>query len=144
MIKKVLFVVLLGNLLFLTNLSQAETNNQHDKKRPEIYYIIHSKLLGDMKVLKKTLPAHLEHLNKLQNRGKLFAAGPTLVPADTVDKFEVLENNQAIGGDGIIILRVDTRAEAEEIAQSDPFHQAGIRRYEILPWIISKGSVTLQ
>jgi uncharacterized protein YciI len=63
----------------------------------------------------------------------LFAAGPTLVPADAVDIFEVLENNQALGGDGIIILRVDSHAQAENIAQADPFHQSGVRRYEILP-----------
>jgi hypothetical protein len=53
MFKKTLIVVLLGNLTFPINLSYAETNNEHDKKRSEIYYIIHSKLVGDIEVLKK-------------------------------------------------------------------------------------------
>ena len=144
MFKNILFVIVLGNSLFLGNSLQAHGNSSHQENPPEIYYIIHSKLHGDINVLKKTLSAHLAHLEKLQKQGLLFAAGPTLVPADSVNTFKLLTKDQAIGGDGIIILRVDSRSQAEEIAQADPFHQSGIRRYEILPWIISEGSVTLK
>ena len=78
MFKKVFFVVLLGNSLLFSNSAQAQGDNNREQRRPEIYYIIHSKLAGDIEVLKKTLPAHLAHLKNLQNRDVLFAAGPTL------------------------------------------------------------------
>ena len=144
MFKNILFVLVLGNSLVLTNASPAQDNSSHQENQPAIYYIIHSKLNGDMSALKKSFPAHLDHLKNLQQQALLFAAGPTLVSADSVEIFDLLNNEQAIGGDGIIILRVDSHSQAKEIAEADPFHQSGIRRYKILPWIITKGTVTLE
>lgn len=69
-----------------------------------------------------TRPAHVDYLNGLNAEGKLVLAGPTL------------------GDDGkpngsIVIVNADTRAEAQAIADADPYAGAGLfSAVEIRGW----------
>jgi uncharacterized protein len=38
----------------------------------------------------------------------------------------------------------ETRAEAAEICDADPFHRRGLRTYRLVPWQINEGSLTVQ
>ncbi len=62
---------------------------------------------------------HIQHIRTLDEEGKLVLCGPfTDHPG------------------GMIIVQVEDRAEAEAIAESDPFVAEGIRRCEVRTWEI--------
>ncbi|GEM_PF-596632 len=79
--------------------------------------------------LKPCMRAHFEWLIAREAEGVLFAAGPHRDRADP----------GYWQGDGMFILRAAGRAEAAAIAETCPFHQAGIRSFRILPWLLNEG-----
>lgn len=63
-------------------------------------------------------PRHRAHLQDLQSRGKLAAAGP------------FTDDSGAL-----IIYDADSEQEVESLIRADPFHEAGVfHRYTIRPW----------
>ena len=46
--------------------------------------------------------------------------------------------------DGMTILRVDSEAEARDIAQNDPFVKNGVRSYTIREWLVMEGSFSIK
>jgi len=79
----------------------------------------------DSVTLQKIQAAHLGHINKMAEAGKLHIAGP-------------------MGDDGnlrgILILDVETLHEADSMVSLDPAVKAGRLSYEIHPWWGAKGS----
>ncbi len=75
---------------------------------------------------------HHDFLLDLERRRILFAAGPFRD-----------ENGQwsTTHGIGMIIVRAKNRAEAEIIAFSEPFTQAGWHTMEVVPWQRNEGTV---
>lgn len=71
------------------------------------------------------LRRHLVYLWELEARGVLFASGP--VDLHTPDQ------------EGLCILCVGDRAQAEAIAHAEPFHQAGWRRNTVRAWNLNEG-----
>jgi uncharacterized protein YciI len=65
---------------------------------------------------------HHEFIHNLEAKGKLVGAGPFMDDAGT--RF----------GTGMIIFRASTRAEAEKIANSEPYIAHGTRRLRLVPW----------
>lgn len=76
-------------------------------------------------------PQHIAYVTSLERDGRLMGAGPFCDEAG------------ATTGRGMFILRVDTQAEAEAIAQADPYYRAGFRSYSIRRWRRSEGSMTI-
>jgi uncharacterized protein YciI len=71
--------------------------------------------------------AHLEWALKLEADGKLFAAGP-------------FKNAQGgMQGDGLLVFRAESEAEARTLAASDPIHERGFRDFELLQWELHEG-----
>ncbi|WP_373141184.1 YciI family protein [Mycobacterium marinum] len=73
---------------------------------------------------------HLGYLRELEDRGVLFAAGPLWT--DDGEYFE---------GDGMLIYRAGSVAEAQSIADADPMHASGARTYRIRPWFVHDGTI---
>ncbi len=65
---------------------------------------------------------HHDFIHELESKGQLVGAGPFL--DDTGNRF----------GTGMIIFRAATRAEAERIANSEPYIASGVRRLKLVPW----------
>lgn len=78
-----------------------------------------------------TLKDHLEWLADLEARGVLFASGPFRDEAGTWV------------GDGMALVRAGSLAEARVLADSEPFHKAGLRRNEVRGWQLNEGSIAL-
>lgn len=78
---------------------------------------------GDTPALKELQAAHLAHIGKMAETGKLILAGPF-----------------ADGGDlrGLFIFRVDSLEEAKALAEQDPAVKAGRLRLEWHPWYAAK------
>jgi uncharacterized protein YciI len=70
---------------------------------------------------------HLDNQVKLERDGVMFAAGPLF------DE----------GGEGpvagMFVIRASSFEEARKIADSDPLHQAGLRKYTIRKWQVNEG-----
>jgi uncharacterized protein YciI len=65
---------------------------------------------------------HHAYIHELEAKGMLVGAGPFL--DDTGNRF----------GTGMIIIRAATRAEAERIANQEPYIAHGVRRLKLVPW----------
>lgn len=85
---------------------------------------------GDLASLEPQLIAHLQYQIALEKRGALFAAGPLSPSGDGPPT-----------GEGLIILRAQSEAEAREIADADPMHSTGVRDYSLRQWDVHEGRI---
>ena len=95
-------------------------------------YVILTTPTGTLDALAAQLGAHLAYQKDLERRGITFAAGPFADDAET-----------QWSGEGMIIVRATSLAEARAIADADPMHISGVRHYRIRPWLLNEGSTTL-
>jgi len=77
-------------------------------------YVIFLKAVPGAKLTDELLRAHVDHLKALYDRGILELAGP------------FRDHNF-----GMIVVRAESRDEAVDIAESDPFIIKGYREYEL-------------
>lgn len=98
----------------------------------QLYAIVTTPTAGLGPVL-ANLERHLAFQVSLEAEGILFAAGPMWT-----------DDEAGWEGDGMVVVRAGSRAEAEAIAARDPMHAAGARSYRVRPWMINEGRVTLR
>ncbi len=79
------------------------------------------------------LEEHLKFQGELEAKGIMFGAGP--FPNDDEVNW---------GGEGMVIIRADSKADAEKIAASDPMHASGARSFKVRPWLLNEGKVTVE
>jgi len=75
---------------------------------------------------------HLQFQVQLERDGILFAAGPMWT-----------DDEESWEGEGLVVVKAASRAEAIAIAERDPMHKAGARSFRVRPWLINEGSVTI-
>lgn len=122
------YLVLL--LLMTTVIIVGQNNEQKEKKyEMKMYYLVFLKKgpnqNQDEAHLKKLQEAHMAHLTKMAEEGKMDIAGP--VQSDTDLR-------------GICIYNVATKEEAEELVNQDPMIKHGRLVAEILPFYSAKGA----
>ena len=76
---------------------------------------------------------HLKFQVQLEHDGILYAAGPLWT--DDGENWE---------GEGMVIVRAASIADATTIAERDPMHKSGARSFRVRPWLINEGSVTVR
>jgi uncharacterized protein YciI len=79
------------------------------------------------------LKAHLDYQEQLEQRGIMFAAGPHWT-----------DDEQRWDGEGMVVIRAASLAEAQKIAADDPMHKAGARSYRVRPWLVNEGVITVK
>ena len=94
-------------------------------------YVILSVPSASREELNRVLPEHLAHQVRLEKSGVMFAAGP-------------LATESGAAGGGLIVIRARDFAEAKTIADSDPFHQSGLRTYTLWKWTVHEGSLSVR
>ncbi len=75
---------------------------------------------------------HLKFQVQLERDGILYAAGPMWT-----------DDEQSWEGEGLVIVKAASRAEAVAIAERDPMHKSGARSFRVRPWLINEGTVTI-
>ena len=95
-------------------------------------YVIFTTPVGGIDTLHAHLPAHLAYQKDLEARGITFGAGPFSDDTET-----------DWSGEGMIIVRAASLADAVAIAQADPMHSAGARKFRVRPWLLNEGSYTV-
>lgn len=97
------------------------------------YFIVFTEPLKDREAIQRHLAIHLDYQRDLEKRGIIVAAGPL---SD--------ETGTEWTGKGMIIYRAENIAEAKKIADGDPMHRDGVRKYRLIPWLMNEGSFTLK
>lgn len=96
-------------------------------------YVIHTLPVDGMGPVFANLEDHLAFQVGLERDGVMFAAGPLWTG-----------DEQSWEGEGMVVIRAASMAEARSIAERDPMHARGARRFTVRPWMINEGSVTLR
>lgn len=79
-----------------------------------------------------TIEDHLAFQVALEAEGTLYAAGPMWT-----------DDEHGWEGEGLVVVRATSRAEAIAIAERDPMHRTGARSFTVRPWMINEGSLTI-
>ena len=95
-------------------------------------FVVLSKPSATPEKLKALLPAHLEYMIGLEQRGVLFASGP------------LSDGAGPLSGAGLTILRAAGAQEARALAEADPFVTSGLRSFELKEWTIMEGTLGLR
>ena len=96
-------------------------------------YVVFTKPINGMGPVMANIEEHLKFQVKLEQKGIMFGAGPFWA-----------DNEVDWNGEGMVIIRADSLAEAKEIAASDPMHKSGARGFEVRPWLLNEGTVTIK
>ena len=100
----------------------------------ELYVISTKPKAGvSLEQIREVVPVHLAFQVDLEKRGIMFGAGP-LFPSGS-DLWQ---------GEGLVIIRAASHAEAVSIAASDPMHTSGMREFTVREWMMNEGSITLR
>jgi uncharacterized protein len=94
-------------------------------------WVIISRRVVPPEQLQPHVLAHLQHQIKLEKQGILYGAGPATLPGAAEASF------------GLIIIRAKDEADARRIADSDPVHVHGLRKYELYQWSMNEGSLNI-
>ena len=96
-------------------------------------YAVFTRPVSGLKPIMEILEQHLEYQISMEKRGILFAAGPFWT-----------DDEQEWRGEGMVVIRAENLAAARAIAAEDPMHSSGARTFEVRPWLINEGSLTLR
>lgn len=96
-------------------------------------YVIFTAPTNGMGPVMENLKPHLEFQELLEKRGIMFAAGPHWT-----------DDEQRWDGEGIVVVRAGSLAEAQAISAEDPMHKSGARAYRVRPWFVNEGTVTVK
>jgi uncharacterized protein YciI len=96
-------------------------------------YAIFTVPAGEIEPILAVLDEHLAFQMALERDGVMYAAGPMWS-----------DDEQDWNGDGLVIVRAASRAEAIAIAERDPMHRCGARRFTVRPWMINEGTMTVR
>jgi uncharacterized protein YciI len=94
-------------------------------------WVILTKRVASAEEMERHIPAHLQHQIALEKQGIMYGAGPCRPPGEPEAAF------------GLIIIRAPDEKEARRIADSDPMHVAGVRKYELFQWTMNEGQLRI-
>jgi uncharacterized protein len=98
----------------------------------QLYAIFTTPTAGIGPVLENLEP-HLQFQIGLEAQGIMFAAGPLWNDEETEWR-----------GEGMVVVRAESRVAAVAIAESDPMHKCGARSFIVRPWMVNEGSMTFR
>ena len=113
-------------------LTPKQVQELQPKMLRKTLYIIFSEPTDKAGDRRKIFHKHIEYQLKNEKAGILFAAGPFV---DAKGKSQ---------GPGMIVVRAKNMAEAKRIADADPFHKGGYRKYRIQAWQVNEGGFNLR
>jgi len=96
-------------------------------------YVVFTTPTSGLDPVLKNIEEHLKFQVDLERRGIMFGAGPF---------WDDDEKNWS--GDGMVIIRAESLAAARKIAEQDPMHRSGARKFTVRPWLLNEGTVTVR
>jgi uncharacterized protein YciI len=99
----------------------------------QLYVVFTSAVAGMEDKVMEVSDEHIAFQVSLEKRGIMFGAGPFWN-----------EDEETWGGDGMVIIRAGSLAEAKAIAAEDPMHKSGARSFTVRPWLLNEGGFNLR
>lgn len=96
-------------------------------------YVVFTTPANGMGPVMQNIEAHLKFQVELERKGIMFGAGPFWA-----------DNETDWNGEGMVIIRANSLAEAREIAAQDPMHSSGARSFQVRPWLLNEGTLTVK
>jgi len=96
-------------------------------------YVVFTIPTNGMGPVMENIEAHLKFQVSLEEKGIMFGAGPFWE-----------DNESDWKGEGMVIIRANSLAEAREIAASDPMHSSGARSFTVRPWLLNEGTLNIK
>jgi uncharacterized protein YciI len=96
-------------------------------------YVVFTRPANGLGPVMENIGPHLEFQVDLERRGIMFGAGPFWT-----------DDEQRWDGEGMVIIRASSLAEARAIAETDPMHKSGARTFTVRPWLLNEGTVTVK
>ena len=107
--------------------------SQRDGFLAKQLYVIFTKPANGIKPVMDNIKEHLAFQVELEKEGTMFAAGPNWT-----------DDEKSWEGDGMVVVRAKSLAEAKQIAARDPMHKSGARKFTVLPWLVNEGTIALR
>jgi uncharacterized protein len=107
-------------------------SEEHNLLAKRLYIVLSEPTNGLGPVLENLEP-HVAYQTKLEIDGVMFGAGPLSDDAE-----------QEWLGSGIFIYRAASRDEAVKLAEADPMHASGARRFTVRPWMLNEGTFSVR
>ena len=96
-------------------------------------YVVFTTPMNGIGPVMANLATHLKFQEQLEHDGIMFGAGPLWT-----------DDELSWEGEGMVIVRASSMAEAKEIAARDPMHASGARTFRVRPWLLNEGTLTIQ
>ena len=96
-------------------------------------FVIFTTPVDGMGAVFANLEEHLKFQVQIEQEGIMYAAGPMWT-----------DDEESWAGEGMVVLRAKSIADATAIANRDPMHKAGARSFKVRPWLINEGSMTIR
>ncbi len=97
------------------------------------FYVVFTTPTNGMGPVMENIQAHLAFQASLEAEGIMFAAGPHWT-----------EDETSWEGDGMVVIRAASLSEARAIAERDPMHASGARKFTVRSWLINEGTITIR
>jgi len=97
------------------------------------FYVVFTSPAEGLGKVMENLEEHLAYQHEIEQNGTMFAAGPFAT-----------DDESHWQGEGMVIIRANSLAEAEQVAANDPMHKSGARTYRVRPWLMNEGSFTVK
>lgn len=111
--------------------NQAETDRILERFLGKDVYVVIARPVRSPEITQR-IEEHLAQQVKLEKDGIMFAAGP------------MTDEGEDTPSAGMFMIRAKSWEEARAIADQDPLHKAGLRRYTLHRWRINEGGFTLK
>ena len=82
--------------------------------------------------VKAALPDHLAYIRSLETSGQLLMAGPV---SDA--------SGEEMQGAGMLVLRAGSMEDARKLAENDPMHLSGARKFTLKKWLVNEGRISI-
>jgi hypothetical protein len=96
-------------------------------------YVVFTKPTGGIGPVMANLADHLQFQQQLERDGIMFAAGPNWT-----------DDEREWEGEGMVVVRAGSIADARAIAARDPMHISGARTFQVRPWLVNEGAITVE
>jgi uncharacterized protein len=110
----------------------VEESKQRGYLAMQLYVVFTTPVNGIGPVM-ENLNRHLEFQEQLEREAIMFAAGPNWT-----------DDEKSWQGDGMVVVRAKSLAEAREIAARDPMHKSGARKFTVRPWLVNEGTISVR
>lgn len=111
---------------------EQEIQRQTGTRLQKELWMINATLNTEKEALLEHLDEHYAFVLDQEAKGVMFAAGP------------ILQEDGTNSGNGVLVMRAESRQQVLEILQDDPFFRHGLRNYEIKRWQVNVGQCQLQ